>query len=93
MYFIRVSLHIGVRHNDEMGLYVTDYMCANSLRTNDIVAKDHKHYIQSYTLSSIFCGINAYIVVRFFLIKTGSFFISVLTQIFYLHSQLLHAEA
>ena len=32
MYFIRVSLHIGVRHNDEMGLYGTVYRCANRLQ-------------------------------------------------------------
>ena len=35
MYFIRVSLHIGARHNAEMNLYGTVYRRANRLRYNE----------------------------------------------------------
>ena len=33
----RVCCHCGARHNAEMDLYGTDYMCANRLRVNEIV--------------------------------------------------------
>ena len=33
----KVCCHCGVRHNDEMDLYGTDYRCAIRLRANEIV--------------------------------------------------------
>ena len=33
----RVCCHCGARHNDDMDLYGTDFVCANRLRANEIV--------------------------------------------------------